>query len=300
MTDISIDKCDVIGTGGMSVVYKLNDALAVKVFRQGITHIDVLHEYDMAHRAYAFGMPTPQPHEIVSVGSQYAIIYDLLQGDTLSQAITEHPDYLPAYAKEMSELYKKLHSVTVEHTNQIPNAHKSIEDAIRRVTPIFGNDGADKLLTILHSIPQGNNLIHCDLHPRNIMIHHGKMMIIDMGEVGYGNPFIEIANVHALMTSGLVDVKHFMGFPDRYAQPLWDMVLHHYYHNQSPSELAATRCNLDIACLIRCFTWLAVSDGLPQEVITRFQGHFQRCVTDRWEIIKEHLDAHRASTTQKS
>lgn len=271
----------------MSVVYKLNDALAVKVFRQGITHIDVLHEYDMAHRAYAFGMPTPQPHEIVRVGSQYAITYDLLHGDTLSQAITEHPDNLPAYAQEMSKLYKKLHSVNIDNTKQIPNAHKSIEDAIRRVAPIFGSDGAGKLMTILHSIPQGHKLIHCDLHPRNIMIHHGRMMIIDMGEVGYGNPLIEMANVHALMTSGLVDVQHFMGFPDKYAKPLWNMVLHHYYRNLSPSEFAATRRNLDIASLIRCFTWLAVSDGLPQEVITRFQGHFKRCVTDRWEMIEE-------------
>jgi len=290
-----IDDKEIIGRGGMSIVYKLNETLAVKVFRQGISFVDVLHEYDMSLMAFNLGMPTPKPHEIANTGSQYGIVYDLIKGDTLSTAITAHPERLNDYALQMSRLYKQLHSTKTESSTlygsstkitYIPNAFKSESEAIRRIIPIIGKQGAEHLLEILYSVPQGDSLLHCDLHPRNIMLTDDQLMIIDMGEVGYGNPLIDMAHVHALMTSGLIDIDHFMGFPAQHAKPLWDTVLHDYYNNLSFEEYNQTIHTLDIICLIRCFTWLAVSDGLPQEVITRFQRHFKRCVEDRWDEIK--------------
>lgn len=298
----------------MSIVYKLNDTQAVKVFRQGITFVDVLHEYDMSLKAYNLGMPTPKPYEVAEIsqaskvlkstlslgegrGKAYGIVYDLINGETLSEAITKHPEHLTDYALQMSRLYQQMHSTTICKSSSIkknsllskwgpvPNAHVTEASAIRRITPIIGRQGAKHLLTILHSVPQGQSLLHCDLHPRNIMLSEGKLTIIDMGEVGYGNPLIDMAHVHALMTSGLIDIDHFMGFPAEYAKPLWDKVLHDYYRTLSPDEYIKTIRTLDIISLIRCFTWLAVSDGLPQEVITRFQHHFQRCVEGRWEDI---------------
>lgn len=298
----------------MSIVYKLNDTQVVKVFRQGITFVDVLHEYDMSLKAYNLGMPTPKPYEIVEIsqaskvlkttlslreewGKAYGIIYDLIKGETLSEAITKHPEHLTAYALQMSHLYQQLHSTiisksdshkkntTLDGLGAIPNAHKSEAEAIRRITPIIGRQGAKHLLKILHSVPQGHSLLHCDLHPRNIMLCDGTLKIIDMGEVGYGNPLIDMSHVHALMTSGLIDIDHFMGFPAQYAKPLWDTVLHDYYNTLSHDEYVLTINTLGVVSLIRCFTWLAVSDGLPQEVITRFQHHFLHCVEDRWEEI---------------
>lgn len=286
---MDLSEKDIIGRGGMSVVYKISDDLAVKVFRQGITYVDVLHEYDMSHRAYELGMPTPKPYSIENIGQQYGIIYELLEGDTLSKVMSDNPENLEQYAEQMADIYRQLHSTVITSSNAIPNAHTNEEQAIKRLIPLFGKDASDKLLTILSTIPSGNRLLHCDLHPRNIMLHHGRMMIIDMGEVGYGNPIMDIAHAHALMTSGLVDVQRFMGFPEQLAKPFWTSTLFHYCKASTEQEITQIKLSLDVISLIRCFTWLAVSDGLPKEVITRFRGHFERCVNSRWEEILRKL-----------
>lgn len=299
---MKIEGLPIIGTGGMSVVYRISDDLAVKVFRQGITYVDVLHEYDMAHRAYELGMPTPKPYRIESIENtqrdsgqeQYGIVYELLHGDTLSKAMTEHPERLEYYAEQMALLYKQLHSTVITPQSNIPDAHHNEEEAIRRLIPLFGQEAAEKLTTILKAIPKGDRLLHCDLHPRNVMLHNGKMMVIDMGEVGYGNPIMDIAHAHALMTSGLVDVERFMGFPEALAEPFWTTTLNRYFEGLTEQETKQKRDYLDIICLIRCFTWLAVSEGLPPEVIDRFKGHFKRCVTDRWDEIEGKLGAYLA------
>lgn len=279
MQTIDITQLQAIGYGGMSTVYRYSDALAVKVFRQGIARDVVTHEYDMSCKAYSLGMPTPQPHEVIETQSgQHGIVYGLCNGMTLSQAITAHPERLEDYAVSLAELYRQLHSTTVNEDAAVPNAHESEAEAIRRVTPLFGKDGTDALERILDTIPQGDCLIHGDLHPGNIMIEDDRMFLIDMSEMGYGNPLIDIAHVHALMTSGLIDIQRFIGFPDKYAAPLWDSLLRHYYSDKSESELQDIRKRLDTLSLIRCFTWLAPSEGLPEEVITRFQGHFRRLV----------------------
>lgn len=265
----------ILGRGGMSVVYQYTEDKAIKVFREGIRVEDVEHEYDMSRVAWQLGMPTPEPFDMCEVGGQYAIVYQLIKGETLSETITRNPGNLKHYAKQLAELYRTLHTTIIDPDNTpVPNAHESTLKAIGRVKKFFGEEGTKKLENILNAIPQGNSFLHCDLHPRNVMVQDGQLMLIDVGDIGYGNPIIDIANVHALMTSGLLDFERFVGFPEKYARPFWDTVLNEYFVDVDFSKEKMNQ--LTTFSLIHCFTWLAVSEGLPQEVIDRFKGHFRR------------------------
>lgn len=295
MRTIDVSNCEVVGKGGMSVVYRLDCDRVAKVFRRGISLEVVNYEYSMSQRVYRFGIPTPLPYEVVAVADisqkepvpitdacQYAIVYQYLDGDTLSAAITAHPERIEDYAHQFADFYKSLHSIKVTDIEfpadgmVIPDAHVLEADAIRKIAPIFGDDGAERLLQILDNVPRGNSLLHCDFHPRNVMLHEGRLMLIDVSEMGYGNPLLDLAHTHALMASGLLDFQRFVGFPQQYARPFWDTVLADYFCDEASCSTSMEE--IERVSLIRCFTWLAVPEGLPSEVIDRFRGHFRRLV----------------------
>ena len=54
----------------------------------------------------------------------------------------------------------------------------------------------EKLKDIVHSMPDGNTLVHGDLHPGNIMLNNGELMLIDMGEVTRGVPIYDLGAVY--------------------------------------------------------------------------------------------------------
>lgn len=287
MKNDSLTDAEVIGVGGMATVYRQADGTALKLFRRGISLEDVQHEYDMALAAFNLGMPVPEPYSVECHGVRFGIRYERIHGDTLSSLMTQHPERVESYAVLMAELFRKLHSTHVEGGGILPDVHSETVRAIHRVSHVIGEDGVGQLLQILHSIPHGDSLLHCDLHPRNVMTDGNRFFLIDVGEVGFGNPLIDLANTHSLMTSGLVDFQRFVGFPQEYATPFWDTLLRAYLGASSPRALDELKERLSVLSLIRCFTWLATSDGLPEEVIVRFRGHFQHLVKDRWQEISQ-------------
>jgi hypothetical protein len=60
----------------------------------------------------------------------------------------------------------------------------------------------DALLEILDAMPDTKTVVHGDLHPGNIMIHNGELMLIDMGEATRGVPIYDIASIYRDLLSG--------------------------------------------------------------------------------------------------
>lgn len=249
----------------------MKDGKALKLFHEGMAYADVKREYDTSVSAFRLGMPSPQPFDIVSAEGRYGITCEHIQGETLSKLITNHPEHINDYAALMANIFRKLHSTTVKEGDNIPNAHLQTQQAIMRIEPIIGSKATEALLNILRSIPQERQLLHCDLHPRNIMIDGNRHTIIDVGEVGYGNSLLDLANTHTLLASGLLDVERFLGFPAQYAKPLWNALLREYLDNPTDSIIKVKEKELESLGRIRCFTWITATESLPDEVTTRFR-----------------------------
>ena len=89
---INIDGCDVMGIGGVGTVYRIDEDTIIKVFREGTTLSEVQSEINQSKASFLLGMPTAISFDVVKVGSQYGLVYELLDADTLSTCVLQHPE----------------------------------------------------------------------------------------------------------------------------------------------------------------------------------------------------------------
>ena len=92
----------------------------------------------MAHKeAFVLGMPTAISFDIVRVGSQYGLVYELLNADTLSACIKREPERMEEFAVKYAHLFRQLHSIEVPQGGNIPSAMVREESAIRHIGRYF-------------------------------------------------------------------------------------------------------------------------------------------------------------------
>ncbi|MBR4535725.1 MAG: STAS domain-containing protein [Bacteroidales bacterium] len=282
---LCVDGCDVIGRGGVGVVYRLDDDTIIKVFREGSTIQEVQKEISMSKEAFVLGMPTAISFDVVRVGNSYGLVYELLRADTLSSCIKREPERMDEFARKFAMLFRQLHDIHVPHGGQIPDALKQEEIAIRHISRYFDTPSIDLLLQILHAIPQGDRLLHCDLQTKNAMVQDGELMLIDMGEVGYGHPMLDLGHAYSALVSLLGDYETIIGMPYEYGQQLWQKFMHYYFEGESEEMIAHREEQLNAVSCIRNFSWLSLSDSFPESIIWECQQAFGERVTKR----KDHL-----------
>ena len=283
---MSVEGCQVIGRGGVGVVYRIDDDTIIKVFREGTTIEEVRLEITMAKEAFVLGMPTAISFDIVRVGSQYGLVYELLNADTLSACIKREPERMEEFAVKYAHLFRQLHSIEVPQGGNIPSAMVREESAIRHIGRYFDTASIDLLMEIVNAIPQGNRLLHCDLQTKNAMVQGDELMLIDMGEVGYGHPIIDLGHSYSAMMALVGDYEQIIGLPEEYAKDVWQRMIGHYFEGATSDELAHRIAQIEVVGCVRNFSWLSLSDSFPDEVVRQCQEVFHERVTKRKDYIK--------------
>ncbi|MBQ8008897.1 MAG: anti-sigma factor antagonist [Bacteroidaceae bacterium] len=284
---LSVEECQEIGKGGVGVVYRLDDDTIIKVFREGTTMQELKNEINMAKEAFVMGMPTAISFDIVRVGNQYGLVYELLNAETLSACLKRNPERLEELAKLYAGLFRQLHSIEVPQGSSIPSALENEIKAINHIGRYFDQESLDILMEIVKSIPKGNRLLHCDLQSKNAMLQGDELMLIDMGEVGYGHPLTDLGHSYSAMVTLLGDYASIIGLPQELAVKLWHRMIHHYFEGASEEEITHRIHQIEVVSCVRAFSWLSLSDSFPEEVIRMCQDAFKERVADRKDYIKQ-------------
>ena len=287
LRQMCVEGCEEIGRGGVGVVYRVSDDTIIKVFREGTSMNDITNEISMAKEAFVLGMPTAISFDMVQVGKQYGLVYELLKAQTLSQCIKNHPENVDEYARQYAGLFRQLHDIEVPPSSNIPNAHENDERSINHVRRYFGDERVEMLLQIHRAIPQGNRLLHCDLQAKNAMMQGDELMLIDMGEVGYGHPLIDLGHAYSAMVGLVGDYEKIIGIPMELGIQVWDKMIRYYFEGES-EETIAHRCDqIRAVSYIRNFSWLSLSDSFPEEVIAACKATFEERIIKQWDFIVE-------------
>ena len=198
--EISVDDCEIIGQGGNGTVYRLDDDKIVKVYRPNVGLQEIDKEREFAKTALVNGVPCVIAYDVVKCGESYGIVFEMLKSDTLGHAMLSNPERLDEYVEKYVALAKELHSTKIKEgafTNIKTVLHERVPGLSKWCTP----EEMQLIDSLIDEMPDGESLIHGDLHPGNIMIQDGELVLIDMPEVTVGAKIWDIAAIYRDMIS---------------------------------------------------------------------------------------------------
>ena len=282
---LSINGCEVIGVGGVGTVYRLDDDTIIKVFREGTTIDEVRGEITMSKEAFVMGMPTAISFDIVKVGCQFGLVYELLKADTLSACIKREPEQIDAFARQYASLFRQLHSIEVPMGSSVPNGLEHERQQVMHIRRYFPQESIDLLLQILDAIPEERRLLHLDLQTKNAMVQNGELMLIDMGEVGYGHPILDLGHAYSAMVTLVGDYEKIIGMPKEMGVALWNRAIDYYFEGLPADVVEQRKRQIEVVSCVRNFSWLALSDSFPEEVVNECKAVFEERVASRRDYI---------------
>lgn len=281
LRQLSVEGCEVIGVGGVGTVYRLDGDTIIKVFREGTTIEEVRREITMSKEAFVMGMPTAISFDVVRVGCQYGLVYELLQADTLSACIKREPERIDEFARKYAELFHQLHAIEVPGGSSVPCAIERERQQIRHIRRYFPQESIDLMLRIVDAIPNANRLLHLDLQTKNAMVQNGELMLIDMGEVGYGHPLLDLGHAYSAMVTLVGDYDKIIGMPRELGQKLWSRAIDYYLEGMPAEVVKQRKAQIEVVSCVRSFSWLALSDSFPEAVINECKAVFDERIARR-------------------
>ncbi|MBO5560967.1 MAG: anti-sigma factor antagonist, partial [Firmicutes bacterium] len=198
--EIDVKGCEIIGQGGNGTVYRLDADTIVKVYRPNVSLAAIEKEREFAKNALVNGVPCVIAYDVVKCGDSYGIVFEMLKSDTLGHAMKNNPEKMDEYIKKYVALAKELHTAKIEKgvfTNIKTVLHERVPKLEKWCTP----EEMELLDSLIDEMPDSDSLIHGDLHPGNIMIQDGELLLIDMPEVTVGAPIWDLAGIFRDMIS---------------------------------------------------------------------------------------------------
>ena len=294
MRQMVIEGCQLIGIGGVGKVYRLDEDTIIKVFREGTTIDEVRREITMSKEAFVLGMPTAISFDIVKVlpssenqAECFGLVYELLQAQTLSSYVKQHPDELDICARKYADLLLELHRIEVPAGGKIPSAILLERQQIEHIRRYFPEESINMLLHIVDSIPAGNRLLHMDLQTKNAMMQGDELMLIDMGEVGYGHPMLDLGHIYSAMVGLIGDYDSIIGMPREMGLRLWNKAVEYYFSGLPANLIAERKAQIEVVSCIRNFSWMSLSDSFPEPLVQECKSHFDERVARRFDYIMD-------------
>ena len=279
LRQLSIEGCEMIGVGGVGTVYRLDDDTIIKVFREGTTMDEVRKEITMSKEAFVMGMPTAISFDVVRVGDQYGLVYELLHAHTLSACLKQAPERMDELARKYADLFRQMHQIQVPADSSVPDALAHERSQVLHIRRYFPQESIDLLLQILDAIPSGRSLLHLDLQAKNVMLQGEELMLIDMGEMGYGHPVLDLAHAYSALVLFVGDYEKTIGIPRELGNELWNRAINYYFEGLPDDVVALRKEQIKAVACIRNFSWLALSDSFPEDVINECKALFDERVT---------------------
>lgn len=257
---VSVDGCKVIGEGATGVVYRLDDDIIVKVYYESNALPDIHRERELARKAFVLGIPTAIPFDVVKVGEKYGSVFELLKAKSMAELIIENPAELDKYIDISVDLMKKLHSTEVKEDDLPPIKNKALGVA-EYLKDRIPEDKAQKFKKMAEEIPDTLNMVHADLHIKNMMIQNGELLLIDMDTLSRGHPLFELEAIYqAYLGYSEIDKNNtyeFFGIKHEVAVEIWNKTLRRYLGTDDEKYVAEVENKVKLmayASLYKYFT----------------------------------------------
>ena len=242
LREVSVEGCELLGSGANGDVYRLQKDEMVKVFRPTLTFEDIEAERIASRQAFVLGVPCAISFDTVRCGDSLGTVYEALDAKTIVECIREDPSTLEHYATLSAEMLKKLHAIEVPE-GQLQPADACQHAKVDTLTDDFSAEELETLHGLIDALPPMARFVHNDYHPKNVMVSNGELMIIDLGEAGSGNPLLDVIHSYfifnmmgASIGSHEPDEMSFIGITYGELEAYWKVFLPVYCASQEKAD----------------------------------------------------------------
>jgi uncharacterized protein (TIGR02172 family) len=235
LREVSVEGCDLIGSGGFGRVYRTDPETIVKVYNDGITLDMVQHERDTAQKAFLAGVPTAISYDVVRCGKSYGVVYELLNAKTVAQIMDSDRSRVGEMGRKSAGLLKQLHEIRM-NPGALPDRKAEFLAWLPNVAPILEPAEVDEIRAFIESVPDRDTFLHGDFNSKNIMVQDdGEFVLIDIGDAALGHPVFDVAGMilpYVFLTRSQYpeEEKHrLMGFCVEDGPKMWEAICGAYF-----------------------------------------------------------------------
>ena len=235
----SLDGLDFIGRGTNGEVYRIDRENVIKVFQKSVPIEEIERERKLAQQALVAGIPTAISYSVVKAGDRDGIVFELIDADSLSTVLKNEPDRYDAYTSQYIQLFKKIHSIKGD-AECFANIKDIYYKAIDYSRDYYTEQEVSLLRALVESVPDTGTLIHGDYHPNNIMVQHGELILIDMGDMTLGHPIFDFLATAATQVNLVKLSPEYAEFHTRMPAELitrtWRRLIDQYFADKDENE----------------------------------------------------------------
>ncbi len=255
MRRVDLNSLKLLGAGMYGSVYRINEELILKVFRNINSKYEVKKLLDVMRIAFKHDIPTIMPFEIVETEKGVGAVLELLTSNLISQLIQENPEKIDEYIGTMVELSKTLASTNFEE-EEIRSRNRMLLSKLNSVENLLLPEEIETIKKYINAVPVRNTAVHGDFHAKNIMMAEGNPILIDMDEFSCGHPLWDIANINFIyqimprtdlkVADDLYDINGKMTYEEFYfkliafstadADIIWNKFFNGYFADYSQEE----------------------------------------------------------------
>ncbi|ENQ3077053.1 phosphotransferase [Bacillus cereus] len=184
-----------MGAGITAEIYLWNDKEIVKLFHNHIQESLVEKEFLASQEVQNFGLPVPKVGDKVSYQNRTGIIYEKIDGVTLTEQLAKNPMNVGKEAKRFAALHFQIHSRKSSVVSDICDTLTLQINHCNR----FMSEQKEKITTYIATLPTNKAVCHMDFHPDNILISEKGPIVIDWMTTGFGNPFADVARTVVIL-----------------------------------------------------------------------------------------------------
>ena len=236
LREVNIEGCEVIGVGANGTVYRLDEETIIKVFAPSVPLSIVKEERDFAQAAFIAGVPTAISYDVVKCGDSFGAVYEMLDANTVAAVIKAHPERAQELGTRLGKLLKELHN-----TQGDPDVLTNMLDIYRQraagMSKYYTTEETEKLKSVYAPLAQSNTIVHGDFHVKNVMLMNDELVFIDMGDVGYGHPILDLGGTYlGMVRIGKFSpdaVEHYIGINYELSMTVWNALTEEYFGKEN-------------------------------------------------------------------
>ena len=280
---LSVEGCEVIGSGANGIVYRYDEDTIVKVFRNPDALEEIKRERELARTAFILGVPTAISYDIVKIeGGLYGSVFELLNADTFQHLLITGKKSVDEIIALNVDLLHTVHSVK-PRSGFLPSRLNIAKERLTLIEPLLPADAFAKLSKLVNEIPENGHLLHGDFHIKNVMVQNGECLLIDMDTLCVGDPIFEFAGMYlpyvGFSELDPEDSMRFFNMTRETSQKLFYGILEGYFKD-SPLSAEQAVIRARILAYARLLFYCATGKHTKPEQLEARREHAVKCMLE--------------------